>query len=77
MPVTTDENPHVFVADEAFPLSQNIMQPYPGNQLPENQDKRVLNYRLSRARRIVENAFGILENKLEVFQKILEFSQNI
>lgn len=71
LPGTTDEMPHVFVADEAFPLSQNIMRPYPGNQLPGNQDKRVFNYRLSRARRIVENAFGILQNKFEVFQKKL------
>lgn len=35
--------PFYFVGDEAFPLSDNMMRPYPGHFLP--QVKRVFNYR--------------------------------
>ncbi|XP_039764375.1 protein ALP1-like isoform X1 [Pararge aegeria] len=67
----TEELPYVFVADEAFPLTKNIMRPYPANQLA-NIEKRVFNYRLSRARRIVESAFGILQSRFEIFQRRMQ-----
>jgi hypothetical protein len=57
MPRTQRELNYVFVADEAFPLQGHMMRPYPGRDL--NCDARkIYNYRLSRARRVVENAFG-------------------
>ena len=62
--------PYVFVADEAFPLMPNLMRPYPGRQLPPNE--RIFNYRLSRARRIVENAFGIMAARFRVFRRPLD-----
>ena len=61
--------PHAFVADEAFPLDENIMRPYGGCSLSRAQ--KIFNYRLSRARRIVENAFGIMASRFRVFRRSL------
>nr|CAI5864827.1 unnamed protein product [Callosobruchus analis] len=62
--------PYVFVADDAFALTINFMRPYAG-QLSQSPE-RVFNYRLSRARRIVENAFGIMASVFRVFRKPMQ-----
>lgn len=58
--------PYMFVADEAFSMTCNITKPYPRRQLTREQ--RIFNYRLSRARRVVENAFGILTSKFRMYK---------
>lgn len=49
--------PYMFVGDEGFPLRTYLMRPYSGRSL-DSDKKRIYNYRLSRARRVIENCFG-------------------
>ncbi|XP_068088590.1 protein SLX4IP isoform X3 [Hyperolius riggenbachi] len=65
-----DPFPFVFVADEAFSLSNNIMKPYPKRGL--DATGKIFNYRLSRAQNQVEYAFGILANKWRIFQSTIQ-----
>lgn len=80
-PLTGFQNatPFVFVADEGFSISTNVMRPYSGKHLSVQQ--RIYNYRLSRARRYVECAFGILANKWRILHRAInvqyEFATDI
>ncbi|XP_055944313.1 uncharacterized protein LOC129975284 [Argiope bruennichi] len=60
--------PYVFLGDSAFALRRHMMKPYPGN-FEKGSTERIFNYRLSRARRVVENVFGIMASVFRVFRK--------
>lgn len=56
--------PYYFVSDDAFALGKRIMKPYvPKRGSRLTAEERIFNYRLSRARRCIENAFGILSSR--------------
>ena len=62
--------PYYLVGDEAFALKDYLMKPFPRGALDTRQG--VFNYRLSRARRIIENSFGILAMCLRIFLHAME-----
>ena len=64
--------PYVFVADDAFPLQRHIMKPF--SHQTQSNEERIFSYRLSRARRTVENAFGILANRFRIFLSPINLS---
>ena len=69
LPGTNERLPYAFVADEAFALHKHIMKLYSGRDL--SRPEKVFNYRLSRARRIVENAFGIMASRFRLLRRPL------
>lgn len=62
----------IIVGDDAFPLKPVLLKPYSRKHLTREQ--KIFNYRLSRARRISENAFGILVSKFRIFEKPIPLS---
>lgn len=58
----------MLLADEGFALTTYMMRPYPRSGKLDLR-KKVYNYRLSRARRVVESAFGILAAKWRIYRK--------
>nr|CAH7727264.1 unnamed protein product [Callosobruchus chinensis] len=65
IPPAMEQFPYVIVADEAFPLKTYLMR-------PGSDEEKIYNYRRSRARRVVENAFGILAGRWRIFLKPIE-----
>ncbi|KAK3748145.1 hypothetical protein RRG08_067148 [Elysia crispata] len=64
-PSKINDLPYVFVADEAFALRPDFLKPF--NVRVLNDQKRIFNYRLSRARRVIENVFGSLVSRFGSF----------
>ncbi|XP_048755473.2 uncharacterized protein LOC125666342 [Ostrea edulis] len=64
LPHDNVDMPYFLVGDDAFSLAKNMMKPYGQRDL--SREQRILNYRLSRARLVSENAFGIISNRFQI-----------
>ena len=62
--------PYFLVGYEAFLLQSWLLRPFPGHRIPEEQ--RIFNYKLFRASRVIENAFGILAARWQVFMQPIQ-----
>ena len=61
--------PNVFLADDTFGLKPHRMKSYTGQKLTISQ--LIFNYRLSRARRVMENTFGIMASRFRIFRSLM------
>lgn len=72
LPFGKEPVPHVLVGDDAFALRPFVMKPYPQRNI--SLEERIYNYRHSRARRLLENLFGIMANRWRVFLTPIQLS---
>ena len=59
--------PYVLVGDEAFPLKEYLVKPYAKSSMATEQ--RITNLRISRARNVVKNVFGICASRFRVLRR--------
>lgn len=60
------------IGDDAFAMSPVMLKPYAHRHLTDRE--AVYNYRCSRARRVVENCFGIMAARFRVLRSEIQFS---
>lgn len=72
LPGSNIKAPYVLVGDAAFPLKEYIMRPFPEKTTVKGDPKDNYNYRLSRARMVVECSFGSIVSKFRILHKAIE-----
>lgn len=73
LPNTNIEVPYMIVADDAFALKTYLMKPFAFRN--QNRAERIFNYRLSRARRVIENVFGIMSARFRLLLTTIEINK--
>ncbi|XP_050292833.1 uncharacterized protein LOC126733542 [Anthonomus grandis grandis] len=75
LPHTQIRMPFVFIADEAYPLQENLLKPYSRQTL--NPERQYFNQRLSRARKTIECSFDIIYAKWRILSKAIETNEQL
>lgn len=70
------EVPFYFLGDQAFAMKEYCLRPFGGMHAADSMERH-FNYRHSRARRTVENAFGILARVFRVLAKPMDLEPRI
>ena len=70
LPNDNEDTPYFFIGDDAFPLRQHMLKSYSVRYLDNEQ--LVFNFRLSCARLVVENLFGIMASQFRCLLQTLE-----
>ncbi|XP_050676558.1 putative nuclease HARBI1 isoform X10 [Leptidea sinapis] len=64
--------PYVLLGDAAIPLKKYLLRPFPEKSTVKGDAKDNYNYRLSRARMVVECSFGSITSKFRILHKSIE-----
>ncbi|XP_054648873.1 putative nuclease HARBI1 [Dunckerocampus dactyliophorus] len=64
LPNDSQDVPYFIIGDDAFSLRTYLMKPYSTRNL--TKEERIFNYRLSKARWVVEKSFGISANRFRI-----------
>ncbi|XP_067647864.1 uncharacterized protein [Eurosta solidaginis] len=70
LPLEIAEMPFVIVADDAFPIKTYLMKPFCYRE--QVMSHKIFNYRLSRARNVIENVFGICASGFRILRRPMD-----
>lgn len=74
LPETDKVVPFVILGDQAFKLHKNILSPFSQKSVRVNSQIVIFNCRLSRTKRVTENAFGLLNQVFKVYYQPINIS---